>query len=129
MRHLRIGAPSLRRADPDRLLPSRKFPLKVQSMWHPIPPMKNRPRIPLLRRLSWKLTTSYALVTVATLLLAELCGLGGLGMFLNEADLYPRAMSFLLSGAAQDLHSPLASTPPDIDGIRGWFRPVADGGG
>jgi NarL family two-component system sensor histidine kinase LiaS len=128
MRHLRIGMPSLRRADPDRLLPSREFPFKVQSMWHPILPMKNRTRIPVFRRLSWKLTTSYALVTVATLLLAELCGLGGLGLFINEVDLYPRAMSFLLSGAAQDLHSPLASTPPDIDGIREWFRQVADGG-
>jgi NarL family two-component system sensor histidine kinase LiaS len=97
-------------------------------MWHPIPPMKNHPRIPLFRRLSWKLTIRYALVTVATLLLAELCGLGGLGLVINEVDLYPRAMSFLLSGAAQDLHSSLASTPPDIDGIRGWFRQVADGG-
>ncbi len=97
-------------------------------MWHPIPPMKNHPRVPLFRRLSWKLTSSYALVTVATLLLAELCGLGGLGMFLSEADLYPRAMSFLLSGAAQDLHSPLASTPPDTDGIRSWFRQVTNGG-
>jgi len=97
-------------------------------MWHPIPPMKSHPRIPLFRRLSWKLTTSYALVTVATLLLAELCGLGGLGVFLSEADLYPRTLSFLLSGAAQDLHSPLASTPPNIDGIRDWFRQVADGG-
>jgi NarL family two-component system sensor histidine kinase LiaS len=97
-------------------------------MWHSIPPMKNRPRIPLFRRLSWNLTIRYALVTVATLLLAELCGLGGLGVFLSEADLYPRALSFLLSGAAQDLHSPLASTPPDIDGMRGWFRQVADGG-
>jgi NarL family two-component system sensor histidine kinase LiaS len=97
-------------------------------MWHPIPPMKNHPRIPLFRRLSWKLTTSYALVTVATLLLAELCGLGGLGLFINQADLYPRAMSFLLAGAAPSLHSSLTSTPPDIDGIRNWFRQVADGG-
>jgi NarL family two-component system sensor histidine kinase LiaS len=90
--------------------------------------MKNRPRIPLFRRLSWKLTTSYALVTLATLLLAELCGLGGLGLVINEVDLYPRVLSFLLSGAAQDLHSPLASTPPDVDGIRSWFRRVADSG-
>jgi NarL family two-component system sensor histidine kinase LiaS len=110
------------------VLPSRKFPFKVQSMWLPIPPMKNHPRIPLFRRLSWKLTTSYALVTLATLLLAELCGLGGLGLFVNEANLYPRAMSFLLSGAAPSLRSPLTSTPPDIDGIRDWFRRVADGG-
>jgi NarL family two-component system sensor histidine kinase LiaS len=97
-------------------------------MWHPIPPMKNHPRIPLFRRLSWKLTTSYALVTVATLLLAELCGLGGLGLIINNVDLYPRALSFLLSGAAPSLHSPLASTPLDIDGIREWFHQVADGG-
>ncbi len=97
-------------------------------MWHPIPPMKNRPRIPLFRRLSWKLTTSYALVTVATLLLAELCGLGGLGLFLNEADLYPRAMSLLLSSAAQGLSSPLDSAPPDAAGIRDWFTRIAYSG-
>jgi two-component system, NarL family, sensor histidine kinase LiaS len=128
MRLIRIGTPKGWRADPDYFLPSRKFLFKVQSMWLPIPPMKNHPRIPLLRRLSWKLTTSYALVTVATLMLAELCGLGGLGLIINNVDLYPRALSFLLSGAAQDLQPSLASTPPDIGGIRGWFSQVADGG-
>jgi NarL family two-component system sensor histidine kinase LiaS len=90
--------------------------------------MKTPSRFPWFRRLGSKLTIRYTLVTVATLLLAELCGLGGLGLFFSEADLYPRALSFLLSGAAPALAPSLASVPPDTDGIRGWFHQIADGG-
>jgi two-component system, NarL family, sensor histidine kinase LiaS len=90
--------------------------------------MDKNPRFPRFRRLSWKLAIRYALVTVATLLLAELCGIGGLGVLITKADLYPRAMSFLLAGAAKDLQLSLASTPPDINGIRDWLNRIADGG-
>ena len=91
-------------------------------------PMKKPSRFFRFRRLGSKLTVSYALVTVATLLFAELCGLGGLGLFFAQADLYPRIYSFLVSGAASSLGPPLAATPPDLDGIRGFFQRVADGG-
>jgi NarL family two-component system sensor histidine kinase LiaS len=97
-------------------------------MRYRILPMKKQSRFTRFRRLGSKLTLSYALVTVATLLAAELCGLGGLGLFVNEADLYPRAMSLLLSSAAQGLSSPLDSTPPDAAGIREWFARIAYSG-
>ncbi len=97
-------------------------------MRHQISSMKKQSRFPWFRRLGSKLTISYALVTVATLLVAELCGLGGLGLFVSQADLYPRAMSLILSSAAQDLRPPLEFTPPDAAGIRNWFARLANGG-
>jgi NarL family two-component system sensor histidine kinase LiaS len=90
--------------------------------------MNTKPRFPVLRRLGAKLTVGYALVTVATLLLAEMCGLGGLGLLINEANLFPRAMAVVVSDAARDLSAPLAASPPDLAAIRAWLGRVADGG-
>jgi NarL family two-component system sensor histidine kinase LiaS len=90
--------------------------------------MSRLPRFSRFRRLSSKLTFSYALVTVATLLFAELCVGGVIGLLVNRAELVPRVLSFLVTGAAQDLLPSLESSPPNLDGIHGWMSRLDHGG-
>lgn len=72
------------------------------------------------RRLQWKLTFSYTLVTVGTLLVVELL-VGGLLYFLFFSNIFTSivqdSMQNSLEGQARTF---LEQTPPDIDGLRIW---------
>jgi two-component system, NarL family, sensor histidine kinase LiaS len=71
-----------------------------------------------LRRLRWKLTLSYTLVTVVALLALELLLLSALVTFLNS-ELWP---AFIVQQTkdsfAPRLEEPLTQDPPDIRGLR-----------
>lgn len=71
-----------------------------------------------LRRLRWKLTLSYTLVTVAALLVMELILIGVVLVFLNSGAL-PRLIAEDLANTAAPRFAPhLAQTPPDARAVR-----------
>jgi NarL family two-component system sensor histidine kinase LiaS len=71
-----------------------------------------------LRRLRWKLTFSYTLVTVVALLALELLLASGLIAFLNS-PLPPRLIAQQLrDNVAPDLEDPLTRTPPDAEALQ-----------
>ncbi len=71
-----------------------------------------------LRRLRWKLTLSYTLVVVVTLLALELLLAGALILFLSS-ELPPRLVAQQLRDeVAPRLEKPLNQTPPNIEGLR-----------
>lgn len=75
-----------------------------------------------LRRLRWKLTFSYTLVTVIALLALELILASALVAFLNS-DLLPRLIVQLLKDdLAPRLEAPLSRKTPDPSGIRAELR-------
>ncbi|NLD75004.1 MAG: HAMP domain-containing protein [Chloroflexi bacterium] len=76
-----------------------------------------------LRRLRWKMTLSYTIVTVGALLLVEILVLGGLGLFtwniIRHSDTLPLAMEQqLLQQAAPILRPHLEQSPPDAAAVR-----------
>ncbi|HSK99286.1 MAG TPA: histidine kinase [Rubrobacteraceae bacterium] len=79
-----------------------------------------------LRRLRWKLTLSYTLVTVVALLALELLLLSGLVAFLSS-ELWP---AFIVQqtkdSLAPRLEEPLTREPPDIEGLREELTLFAD---
>lgn len=79
-----------------------------------------------LRRLRWKLTLSYTLVTVVALLALELLMVAALVAFANS-DLLPRLIvQELRDSVAPELEEPLAQTPPDIESLREELTLFAD---
>lgn len=79
-----------------------------------------------LRRLRWKLTLSYTLVTVVALLALELLLLGGLVAFLSS-ELWPAfIVQQLKDSIAPRLEEPLTREPPDIEGLREELTFFAD---
>lgn len=71
-----------------------------------------------LRRLRWKLTLSYTLVVVVTLLVLELLLAGALILFLNS-ELPPRLVAQQLRDeVAPELEAPLNQSPPNVEAIR-----------
>jgi signal transduction histidine kinase len=82
-----------------------------------------------LRRLRWKLTLSYTLVTVVALLALELILASGVVVFLNS-DLWPRLISQQIRDEfAPRLEGPLRRDPPDRERLREeitWFADSSD---
>ena len=71
-----------------------------------------------LRRLRWKLTFSYTLVAVVTLLAVELFIASGVTAFLSS-DMLPRSIvTIARDNFAPRLETHLNEDPPDIDGLR-----------
>ena len=75
------------------------------------------------RRLSWKLTLSYTLVTVGTLLALELIVVAG-GLFaVFGSNALPRAAAQILTrAAARDLSPTFAADQPDLAAIHAWLQ-------
>lgn len=86
------------------------------------PTHKQPPRAPL-QRLQWKLTLSYTLVTVGTLLSVELLILViGASSYLLQREMLPRNLAAELSGnIAAQIQPYLATDPPDVVGLQHWF--------
>ncbi len=79
-----------------------------------------------LRRLRWKLTLSYTLVTVVALLALELLLIAALVAFANS-DLLPRLIvQELKDSVAPELEEPLARNPPDVESMREELTLFAD---
>lgn len=77
-----------------------------------------KPSMFSLRRLRWKMTLSYTLVVVVTLLALELLLVGALILFLNS-ELPPRLVAQQLRDeVVPGLEKPLNQTPPNIEGLR-----------
>ena len=75
------------------------------------------------RGLSWKLTLSYTLVTVATWLVIEVLFIAGVSFLLLSSDLIPGAMIYAVdSFIAPKVAEYLDQSEPDIDSMRGWME-------
>ncbi len=71
-----------------------------------------------LRRLQWKLTLSYTLVTVAALLILELVLIGVFLVFLNSGTVPLLAAQSFRDDVAPRLEPFLAEDPPNVEGLR-----------
>ncbi len=79
-----------------------------------------------LRRLRWKLTFSYTLVTVVALLALELLLISGLVAFLSS-ELWPAfIVQQIKDSVAPRLEAPLTQSPPDVEGLRKELTYFAD---
>lgn len=77
----------------------------------------------LFRGLRWKLTMSYTVVTVATLLVVELLIISGMSLLLINTDLLPNALvsaidTFIVPQVAAYLDQP----QPDVDALDSWLE-------
>ena len=79
-----------------------------------------------LRRLRWKLTLSYTLVTVVALLMAELLLVAALIAFLSSPVLPGFIVQDLKEMAAPRLEPALSETPPDAEALRQEMRMLVD---
>ena len=75
-----------------------------------------------LRRLRWKLTLSYTLVTVVALLMAELLLVAALIAFLSSPVLPGFVVQDLKENVAPRLEPALSETPPDAEALRQEMR-------
>jgi hypothetical protein len=82
------------------------------------------------RRLRWKLTASYTLVTVATLVALELLLLcAGLLVLRGLADRLPeRITEEMADEVAPQVRPYLAGGTPDVDGIHSWLMSADESG-
>ncbi len=75
------------------------------------------------RRLAWKLTLSYTLVTVATLLVVELVMLGSIWFFVLASSTVPRQIIELLQQhAAPEVLPLLNRESPDYEELQSWLE-------
>ncbi|MGI6206572.1 MAG: ATP-binding protein [Anaerolineae bacterium] len=80
-----------------------------------IPRLSLRP----LRRLRWKLTLTYTLVTVAALVVVEVLVLAGLLLALTHSDILIRSLASQAAGQITPLAKPyLITNPPDAEGLQ-----------
>ncbi len=81
------------------------------------------------RRLSWKLTLSYTLVTVGALLVTEALALVLLQVFVFGGDLIPRTIAQVFVAEAAPQVRPFLDRPePDLAGLNTWLQDVAING-
>ena len=74
------------------------------------------------RRLRWRLTFSYTLVTVAALVVVELALLSLLLILLNSEFLSEEFVKTIRDGYVPQASKYLESEPPDIDGLDTWLQ-------
>ena len=78
------------------------------------------------RGLRWKLTLTYTLVTVATLLVVEIIVVGGMGFLFVYSDIFPNALvSWVDSFIAPQVANYLESPNPDLEGLSRWLQSAA----
>ncbi len=80
------------------------------------------------RRLRWKLTWSYTLVTVAALLVVEVAGIGLLQIFVLNTQILQRLATRLLVNSTTALRPYLAAETPDLEGLQGWLQQLTVNG-
>ncbi len=80
-----------------------------------------------LRRLRWKLTLTYTLVAVVTLLVIELFAASVATAFLSSDLLPSLIVQQSKDSVAARLEPPLDQTPPDIEGLRGELDSLFSG--
>jgi NarL family two-component system sensor histidine kinase LiaS len=80
------------------------------------------------RTLSWKLTLSYTLVTVAALLVAEFVLLGIVLVFILKSDIIPSLAAQTMVGTAPQLVPYLDEATPDLNGLNSWLLDTAVNG-
>lgn len=81
-----------------------------------------RPGFAPFRRLQWRLTFSYTLVTVTALAAVELILLVGLLLFLNSDLLVNMIATTLRDSIAPQASSYLETSPPDLQGLGHWLE-------
>ena len=75
------------------------------------------------RGLRWKLTLSYTVVTVATLLVVEILIIAGIGIIILRTNLLPRLLIYAAETfIAPQVASYLDSPQPDIDSLTKWLE-------
>jgi len=74
------------------------------------------------RRLRWKLTLSYTLVTVAAVLALEVVALCALVVLFSSAPLQMQLVQEAAAGLAEEVRPYLSATPPDRAGLESWLR-------
>src|SRR3954451_12662080 len=75
-----------------------------------------------LRRLRWKLTLSYTLVTVVALLMAELLLVAALIAFLSSPVLPGFVVQYLKDSVVPRVEPALSETPPDKEALHEEMR-------
>jgi NarL family two-component system sensor histidine kinase LiaS len=78
------------------------------------------------RRLQWRLTLSYTLVTVGALVVVELAILGLLLLALNSDFLIGEIVAAIRSDVVPQAATYLDRIPPDVEGLNTWLRTVVD---
>ena len=79
-----------------------------------------------LRRLRWRLTFSYTMVTVAALLVVEVALLIVLFLFLNSDTITQEVVKTVRDGFVPQAGTFLESTPADIGGLNLWLQTTVD---
>jgi len=79
------------------------------------------------RRLGWKLTLSYTLVTVGALLIVELAGLLALQAFINSNAMPPLVASAFQQSLVPQILPYLEKDPPDLDAVLNTLNQTARG--
>ena len=78
------------------------------------------------RGLRWKLTLTYTLVTVATLLVVEIIIVGGVGFLFIYSDIFPNALVSWVDGfIAPQVANYLEGPNPDLEGLSKWLQSAA----
>ena len=81
------------------------------------------------RGLRWKLTLSYTLVTLATLLVIEIIVVGGMSFLFFYSGLFPNAMASWVDGfIAPQVVRYLNNPEPDVEGLSNWLQSAASEG-
>lgn len=74
------------------------------------------------RRLRWKLTFSYTLVTVAVVLALEATGLLALGLYVSRPTFWIHELETSAADLAADVRRFLEASPPDHAGLESWLQ-------
>ena len=80
------------------------------------------------RTLGWKLTLSYTLVTVVTLLVVEIVVLGVTVIILLNSGMLPRLVAQAVVGTAPQLAPYLDDQTPDVNGLNSWLVDISVNG-
>ncbi len=77
----------------------------------------------IFRRLQWKLTFSYAIVTAISLVILQM-GLIVYSVFFSGG--FAPALAFAMGSAADESYSYLQQTPPDYEGLQRWLVDIKE---
>jgi NarL family two-component system sensor histidine kinase LiaS len=86
-----------------------------------------RPTLNPFRRLQWRLTFSYTLVTTGALVVVELFLFAALLLLLNSNFLINSLLTTLKDSVSPQLSPFLQSSPPDLAGLNNWLAPLSEG--
>jgi len=84
--------------------------------------MSFRFNLPHFRRLQWKLTLTYTLVTAVAILLVEIALLGAAALTLARSNTLPRLLLPLLEDSQSLLVPALRASPPNVAVLDAWLH-------